>query len=58
MKVRQFLASKTKKYKLEPGDNISVPPKTEIDFMQVVTTILTVLSPIVSMIAVIIATVK
>ena len=54
----QFLASKTKKYKLEPGDNISVPPKTEIDFMQVVTTILTVLSPIVSMIAVIIATVK
>ncbi len=51
----QFLASKTSKYKLEPGDNISVPPKTEIEIMDIITTILTIVSPIVSMIAVIIA---
>ncbi len=51
----QFLASKTDKYTIEPGDNISVPPETEISFMEVATTVLTVLSPIVSMIAVIVA---
>ncbi len=54
----QFLASKTKKYVIEPGDNISVPPKEEFTFMEVATTILTVLSPVVSMIAVIVAIVK
>lgn len=54
----QFLASKTKKYEIEPGDNISVPPEEELTFMEVATTILTVLSPVVSMIAVIVAIIK
>jgi len=54
----QFLASKTNKYIIEPGDNISVPPETEITFMEAATTVLTILSPIISMIAVIVAITK
>ncbi len=51
----QFLASKMKKYIIEPGDNIAVPPKSDVSVLEVVTTVLAIISPIISIIAVLVA---
>lgn len=50
----QFLA-KDMNYVLEPGDNILVPPKQDVSFMEALTTTLTIVSQLVTIAGVVIA---
>lgn len=53
-KGQQFRA-KDRNYKIEPGDNILVPPQSEITFWQIFTTALTIVTQLVTVAGVVLA---
>lgn len=54
----ELFSANSSRYVLEPGDNILVPPKTEITFTEVATTLLTVITQIITIFGVIYTVVR